>query len=154
LTLFITAIFAAAVFIAGSWIAFSRYQMLLDATFPLMAMFLVYVGLVLIGYFREQLDRRRIRSAFAQYLSPTLVERLAQSPKQLVLGGEDRIMTILFSDVRGFTTISEAYKDNPHGLTTLMNRFLTPLTNAITARNGTIDKYMGDAIMAFWNAPL
>jgi len=154
LTLFITAIFAAAVFIAGSWIAFSQYQMLFDATFPLMAMFLVYVSLVLIGYFREQLDRRRIRSAFAQYLSPTLVERLAQSPEQLVLGGEDRIMTILFSDVRGFTTISEAYKDNPHGLTTLMNRFLTPLTNAITARNGTIDKYMGDAIMAFWNAPL
>jgi adenylate cyclase len=109
---------------------------------------------VLVGYFREQLDRRRIRSAFAQYLSPTLVERLAKSPKQLVLGGEDRIMTVLFSDVRGFTTISESYKDNPHGLTTLMNRFLTPLTNAIIARNGTIDKYMGDAVMAFWNAPL
>src|SRR5262249_11181237 len=62
--------------------------------------------------------------------------------------------TVLFSDVRGFTTISESYKDNPQGLTTLMNRFLTPVTNAIIARNGTIDKYMGDAVMAFWNAPL
>jgi adenylate cyclase len=112
------------------------------------------MSLVLIGYFREQLDRRRIRSAFGQYLSPTLVERLARSPKQLVLGGEERVMTVLFSDVRGFTTISEAYKDDPQGLTTLMNRFLTPVTDAIVARNGTIDKYMGDAVMAFWNAPL
>jgi len=154
LTLFLSATFAAVAFVAGSWIAFSRYQMLFDATFPLMAMFSVYVSLVLIGYFREQLDRRRIRSAFAQYLSPTLVERLAQSPNQLVLGGEDRIMTVLFSDVRDFTSISESYKDDPHGLTTLMNRFLTPLTNAIVARNGTIDKYIGDAVMAFWNAPL
>jgi len=154
LTLFLSATFAAIVFIAGSWIAFSRYQTLFDATFPLMAMALVYVSLILIGYFREQLDRRRIRSAFAQYLSPTLVERLANSPNQLVLGGEDRVMTVLFSDVRDFTTISETYKDNPHGLTTLMNRFLTPLTNAIIARTGTIDKYIGDAIMAFWNAPL
>jgi adenylate cyclase len=63
-------------------------------------------------------------------------------------------MTIMFSDVRGFTTISESYKHDPQGLTALMNRFLTPLTNAILARNGYIDKYMGDAIMAFWNAPL
>jgi adenylate cyclase len=100
------------------------------------------------------MDRRRIRLAFAHYLSPTLVERLAQSPQQLVLGGEDRIMTVLFSDVRDFTSIAETYKDNPGGLTSLMNRFLTPLTNAIVARNGTIDKYIGDAVMAFWNAPL
>jgi adenylate cyclase len=87
-------------------------------------------------------------------LSPTLVEQLAQSPEKLVLGGEQRDMTIMFSDVRGFTTISEIYKDDPQGLTSLMNRFLTPLTNAIIDRRGTIDKYMGDAIMAFWNAPL
>jgi adenylate cyclase len=87
-------------------------------------------------------------------LSPALVEQLAQSPEKLVLGGEEREMTIMFSDVRGFTTISESYKHDPQGLTTLMNRFLTPLTNAILARKGTIDKYMGDAIMAFWNAPL
>jgi len=71
-----------------------------------------------------------------------------------VLGGEEREMTIMFSDVRGFTTISETYKNDPQGLTRLMNRLLTPLTNAILARKGTIDKYMGDAIMAFWNAPL
>jgi len=71
-----------------------------------------------------------------------------------VLGGEEREMTIMFSDMRGFTSISETYKNDPQGLTALMNRFLTPLTNAILSRKGTIDKYMGDAIMAFWNAPL
>src|SRR3981189_2946910 len=103
---------------------------------------------------REQAQRKQIRSAFAQYMSPTLVEQLAHSPEKLVLGGEDREMTIMFSDVRGFTTISETYKHDPQGLTALMNRFLTPLTNAILARKGYIDKYMGDAIMASWNAPL
>jgi adenylate cyclase len=154
LTLLAIAIFAAVAFVAASWTAYSGYQMLLDASFPLLATISVYMGLVLVGYFREQMDRRRIRSAFAHYLSPTLVERLAQSPQQLVLGGEDRIMTVLFSDVRDFTSIAETYKDNPGGLTSLMNRFLTPLTNAIVARNGTIDKYIGDAVMAFWNAPL
>jgi adenylate cyclase len=128
--------------------------MLFDATFPVLALLSVYVSAVVIGYFREQVDRRRIRLAFGQYLSPTLVERLAKSSKGLVLGGEDRVMTVLFSDVRGFTAISESYKDNPQGLTALMNHFLTPVTNAIIARNGTIDKYMGDAVMAFWNAPL
>src|SRR5262245_4120747 len=154
LVLFVTALFAAAAVVSASWIAYTRYQILLDTTFPLITILSVYMSLVVIGYFREQLDRRRIRYAFAQYLSPTLVERLVHSPTKLILGGEDRIMTVLFSDVRDFTAISEGYKDNPHGLTTLMNRFLTPLTNVIIARNGTIDKYIGDAVMAFWNAPL
>jgi adenylate cyclase len=107
-----------------------------------------------VNYFREQKQRQQIRSAFGFYLSPHMVEQLARSPEKLVLGGEERRMTILFSDVRGFTTISEHYKDDPQGLTRLMNRFLTPLTNAIIERKGTIDKYIGDAIMAFWNAPV
>src|SRR5260370_3347365 len=87
-------------------------------------------------------------------MSPALVEEVAQAPERLVLGGEEREMTVMFSDMRGFTSISETYKSDPQGLTELMNRFLTPLTNAILDRKGTIDKYMGDAIMAFWNAPL
>src|SRR5260370_34855312 len=87
-------------------------------------------------------------------MSPALVAQVAQSPEKLVLGGEEREMTIMFSDVRGFMTISESYKHDPQGLTTLMNRLLTPLTNAILARKGTIDNYMGDAIMAFCNPPL
>jgi adenylate cyclase len=139
---------------AGSWYFFSQQRILIDATFPLLATFLVYLTLIFINYFREQLQRRRIRSAFGQYLSPSLVDKLAHSHETLTLGGEDRNMTIMFSDVRGFTTISEIYKDDPQGLTTLMNNFLTPMTNAIIENNGTIDKYIGDAIMAFWNAPL
>ena len=119
-----------------------------------MSSWLIYLVLTFVNYFREQKQRQQIRSAFGFYLSPQLVEQLAKSPEKLVLGGEERRMTILFSDVRGFTTISEHYKDDPQGLTRLMNRFLTPLTNAIIERKGTIDKYIGDAIMAFWNAPL
>ena len=95
----------AAAVIAGSWIAFSQYGLLYDAIFPLLAIIAVYAILVFVNYFREQAGRRRVRSAFGQYLSPTLVEQLAQSPDKLVLGGEEREMTIMFSDVRGFTTI-------------------------------------------------
>ena len=139
---------------AISWMVFQQQNILIDVTFPLMSSFGVYAALVFVNYLREQVERQRIRSAFGQYLSPTLVEQLAQNPDKLVLGGEERTMTIMFSDVRGFTTISESFKDDPQGLTNLMNRLLTPMSNAIQARNGTIDKYMGDAIMAFWNAPL
>ena len=106
------------------------------------------------NYIREEQQKRQIRSAFGQYLSPALVDRLADNPSQLVLGGETRDLTLLFTDVRGFTTISESYKANPQGLTRLMNNFLTALSKAILDRDGTIDKYMGDAIMAFWNAPV
>jgi len=145
---------SASLVIALSWYLFASAGTLIDLSFPLLSTFLIYVTLEFIGYMREQKDRRRIRSAFGQYLSPTLVEQLAQSPEKLVLGGETRTMSILFSDVRGFTTISETYKHDPQGLTQLMNRFLTPMTNAIIEHKGTIDKYMGDAIMAFWNAPI
>ena len=133
---------------------FVAHNLLIDFTYPLMSFWLIYLVLTFVNYFREQKQRQQIRSAFGFYLSPPLVEQLAKSPEKLVLGGEERRMTILFSDVRGFTTISEHYKDDPQGLTRLMNRFLTPLTNAIIERKGTIDKYIGDAIMAFWNAPV
>jgi adenylate cyclase len=140
--------------IGTSWYFFTQEKLLVDFTFPLLSSLLIYLTLVFTNFVKEQAQRRQIRSAFGQYLSPTLVEQLAQSPEKLVLGGEQREMTIMFSDVRGFTTISEIYKDDPQGLTALMNSFLTPLTNAIIDRKGTIDKYMGDAIMAFWNAPI
>jgi adenylate cyclase len=138
----------------ASWYLYTQQSLLIDPTFPLVASFLVYLVLVFTNYIGEQNQRRRIRSAFSQYLSPALVERLANTPEQLVLGGEVRDLTVMFSDVRGFTSISELYKQDPQGLISLMNRLLTPLTNAIVLRRGTIDKYMGDAIMAFWNAPL
>lgn len=144
----------ATVLIGTSAYFYSQHRLLIDFTYPLLSTTSIYLTLIFSSFVREQAQRRQIRSAFGQYLSPALVEQLAQSPEKLVLGGEEREMTIMFSDVRGFTTISEAYKRDPQGLTRLMNRFLTPLTNAILARKGTIDKYMGDAIMAFWNAPL
>ena len=144
----------ASVLVGTSWFFYTQHRLLIDFTYPLMSTTAIYLTLIFSSFVREQAQRRQIRSAFGQYLSPALVEQLAQSPEKLVLGGEEREMTIMFSDVRGFTSISETYKHDPQGLTALMNRFLTPLTNAILARKGTIDKYMGDAIMAFWNAPL
>jgi class 3 adenylate cyclase/CHASE2 domain-containing sensor protein len=97
-------------------------------------------------------QREFIQGAFSRYLSPLLVKQLADSPQRLKLGGEMRDMTLMFCDIRGFTTISERF--DAHGLTHFINRFLTPMTDLIMASGGTIDKYMGDAIMAFWNAPL
>jgi adenylate cyclase len=144
----------ATLLIGTSWYFYTQHRLLVDFTYPLLSTTAIYLTLIFAAFVREQAQRRQIRSAFGQYLSPALVEQLAHSPEKLVLGGEEREMTIMFSDVRGFTSISESYKHDPQGLTALMNRFLTPLTNAILARKGTIDKYMGDAIMAFWNAPL
>jgi adenylate cyclase len=153
-TLVVVGTLFATLLIGTSWYFYTQHRLLIDFTYPLLSTTLIYLTLIFTSFVREQAQRRQIRSAFGQYLSPALVEQLAQSPERLVLGGEQREMTIMFSDVRGFTTISESYKHDPQGLTALMNRFLTPLTNAILARKGTIDKYMGDAIMAFWNAPL
>jgi adenylate cyclase len=144
----------AAVTLGLSWYCFTGLDLLIDYTFPLLSSFLVYAVLVCTNYMTVSADRHRIRSAFSQYLSPDLVEQLAQSPERLTLGGEQRELTVLFSDVRGFTAISELYKHDPQGLTALINRLFTPLTHDIMKRKGTIDKYMGDAIMAFWNAPL
>lgn len=138
----------------GAWYLFSEQRVLIDIVYPSAAGFAVFLTQMFLNYRREEVQRRQIRSAFGQYLAPAMVEQLANDPELLSLGGETRELTLLFSDVRGFTAISETYKSNPEGLTALMNRFLTPLSNAIIEKNGTIDKYMGDAVMAFWNAPL
>src|SRR5262249_16705228 len=104
-------------------------------------------------FLRTESERKRVRNAFSQYMAPAMVERLARDPSQLRLGGETRDMTVLFSDIRDFTSISETM--DAAALIPFLNPFLTPTTtNTITERSGTIDKYMGDAIMAFWNAPL
>lgn len=105
-------------------------------------------------YAEERRNKRQITRAFSQYISPDLVKRLSDDPGQLKLGGETRTLSVLFSDVRGFTTIAEAMKNDPQALTTLINRLLTPLSDVVMDHGGTIDKYIGDCIMAFWNAPL
>ncbi|MBB3461577.1 adenylate/guanylate cyclase domain-containing protein [Rhizobium sp. BK377] len=121
---------------------------------PTVAFVAVAFGQAAFDYTEERRQKRQITLAFAQYISPDLVKRLSNDPSQLKLGGERRTLTVLFSDVRGFTTIAETMKDDPEQLTTLINRLLTPLSDVVMDHGGTIDKYMGDCIMAFWNAPL
>lgn len=135
-----------------SWDSFASRLELIDPTFPIASAFLFYAFLAFAGYMRTESQRKQVRSAFGQYLSPALVQKLADDPSKLTLGGENREMTFMFSDIRGFTSISELF--DAQGLTRLINRLLTPLTNVILSTNGTIDKYMGDCVMAFWNAPL
>ncbi|MBX3454892.1 adenylate/guanylate cyclase domain-containing protein [Ferrovibrio sp.] len=137
-----------------SWYGYRQHLLLVDPVTPSLIGFAVYLSGSLTGYLRTEAEKKQVRGAFAQYLSPALVEQLAADPTRLRLGGETRDMTFLFCDIRGFTAVSEQFKGNPQGLTKLINRFLTPMTDVILARQGTIDKYMGDCIMAFWNAPL
>ncbi|WP_373086162.1 CHASE2 domain-containing protein [Sneathiella sp.] len=147
-------VLVATVAISSSIYFFVYHSVLIDVSYTVTASTLVYVTLVYANYLSTEQERTRIRTAFAHYLSPELVKRLSASPDSLVLGGEEREMTFLFCDVREFTVISEGYKHDPQGLTHLINRFLTPMTSEILDHSGTIDKYMGDSIMAFWNAPL
>ena len=137
---------------ALSWYQFAEQRILLDATFAVISTFLLYSTLTYLSFSREEAAKKQTRDAFSKYLSPDMVNVVAENPDQLKLGGQKRDMTLLFCDVRGFTTISEQF--DAEGLTKLINKLLTPLTNVILARKGTVDKYMGDCIMAFWNAPL
>ena len=138
--------------LAVPWIAFSEYDLLFDPIYPPVTLAVIYVSGTALAFMRTERERAAIRGAFGLYLSPDQVERIARHPELLQLGGEMREITVMFTDVRGFTRISEQF--DPHGLTRFMNRFLTPMTDLIRSHRGTIDKYMGDAIMAFWNAPL
>lgn len=134
------------------WHHYLDDQALVDYAYPALCIFAVFFLLTYLNYMREESQRKQIRHAFGHYVSRDLLEELARNPKKLRLGGETRYLTILFSDIRGFTSISERF--NAQELTRFINRFLTPMTNVILTNQGTVDKYMGDAIMAFWNAPL
>ena len=134
-----------------SWYAFVHWHFLIDPVFPSFAVFGIYLASSFLNFLGTEKERGEIRGAFGRYLSPALVEKLAKNPDQLKLGGEMRPMTFLFMDIRNFTGIAEKF--TPDELTHFMNRFLTPMTDIILQHGGTIDKYMGDCIMAFWNAP-
>ena len=136
----------------ASWIAFSQAQLLIDPVYPWVVITLVYLVASLLGYLRTEARQRQIRRTFSQYMSPHYVEELARHPERLKLGGQMRPMTIMFCDIRGFTSLSEQL--DAEALTHFMNSFLSPMTEIITEQKGTIDKYIGDCIMAFWNAPL
>jgi len=138
--------------LAGSWWAFSGHGLLLDPLLPLLCMLAVFGLTAPLVIALANRDKLFVRNAFGRYLSPTLVARLSDDPAALRLGGELRELSVLFSDIRGFTGLSETLE--PTALTTLLNQFLTPMTDVLLARDATIDKYIGDAIMAFWNAPL
>ena len=144
--------FAVAAVIAVSWYGFRELGWLIDPIYPALSLVAIYLTGSLFMFLRTEQERNRVRNAFSHYMAPALVERLAEDPSRLKLGGETRDMTLLFSDVRGFTGISEGL--TAEELTRFLNDLFTPLSNIILDEAGTIDKYMGDALMAFWNAPL
>jgi len=140
--------------ILSSFYLFSKYLCLTNWSYPVIMGFIVFSHLIYNNFIRENRLKLQIKKQFEHYLSPDMVKKLQDNPSLLKLGGETRELTFLFCDIRGFTPISEKYKSDPQGLTKLINSFLTPMTDIILKSGGTIDKYMGDCIMAFWNAPL
>jgi adenylate cyclase len=125
-----------------------------DIAYPLAALVLVASHAMFNRALREFLQKQQIKKQFGTYLSPALVKQLQRHPEKLTLGGDERELSIMFTDVRGFTTISEHYGSDVQGLTKIMNRYMTAMTAKILENNGTLDKYIGDAQMAFWNAPV
>ena len=138
----------------GGWYMYSTRYWLVDVSWPILILVLTWTHLTFNNFAIQSRLRQQIKKQFEHYLAPDMVAKLQKDPGLLKLGGEKRNMTFLFSDIRGFTPISEKYKGNPEGLTRLINRFLTRMTDVIIANGGTIDKFMGDCIMAFWNAPI
>jgi len=139
------------VVLAGTFFAWHS-NLILPLASPLLLIVLIFMLHMTYGYFIESRGKRQLANLFGHYIPPELVDEMSESPEEYSLDGENREMTVLFSDVRGFTTISEGM--DPKQLTQLMNALLTPMTRVIHKNRGTIDKYMGDAIMSFWGAPL
>ena len=138
----------------ASFMAYANKGWLIDPSFAVLYIFLIWSHSTYNNFATQNRLRQQIKKQFEHYLDPSMVKKLQKDPSLLKLGGETKTMTFLFSDIRGFTPISEKYKGNPEALTKLINRFLTSMTDIIIKNGGTIDKFMGDCIMAFWNAPL
>ncbi len=137
--------------VGGTMIAWNN-QLILPLASPLLLIVLLFVWHMTFGFFIESRGKRQLANLFGHYIPPELVDEMSESPAEFSLEGENREMTVLFSDVRGFTTISEGM--DPKQLVQLMNALLTPMTRVIHKHRGTIDKYMGDCIMSFWGAPI
>ena len=138
----------------GAFVAYANRGFLVDPSWIMLSVFLIWSHSTYNNFATQSRLRKQIKKQFEHYLDPGMVKKLQKDPSLLKLGGETRNMTFLFCDIRGFTPISEQYKGNPAGLTKLINRFLTRMTDVIISNGGTIDKFMGDCIMAFWNAPI
>ncbi|GHG31295.1 CHASE2 domain-containing protein [Paracoccus aerius] len=136
------------------WLALRLGRLWFPPLAPMAAFAVTAAGQTLRDFAAERRLRAGLTRAFAHYLSPALVERLAADPGALRLGGESREITVLFCDIRGFTTLAEGLQAQPERLTMILHRLMEPLSQAVLAENGTIDKYIGDCLMAFWNAPL
>ncbi|HEY8963919.1 MAG TPA: adenylate/guanylate cyclase domain-containing protein [Alphaproteobacteria bacterium] len=132
--------------------SYEHFGLLIDPVYPSLAVMVMFVLSSLLSYLKAEYERREIRGAFGLYISPDFMTELTKNPDKLQLGGEIKNLTIMFTDIRNFTTISEAM--TPQVLINTMNDFLTPMSDEVMKTRGTIDKYMGDAMMAFWNAPL
>src|SRR5882724_1297247 len=145
---------ASAGLFGGSLYLFAERAVLLDWSFPVFAGSTIYLLLIYLKYARTEKQRKLVAAQFSQYLSPVLVQQLQREPERLRLGGEIKTITMMFCDVRDFTSISERLRDDPQALTSLVNRFLDTMTEAVLAEGGTIDKYVGDSLIAFWNAPV
>lgn len=143
---------AVALVAAGSWLAFSKSGLLFDPVYPSLSLLAVYLSGSLFSFIKTETDRARVKRAFGHYLAAPLVEELAADPSKLKLGGEMRDVTLLFADIRGFSRLSEGM--DAETLIRFVNRLFTPLSEIILEHRGTIDKFMGDAVMAFWNAPV
>ena len=133
---------------------FADHHILFDVSYNVLAIALVYMHIYTAKFISEYLQKQQIKKQFGTYLSPDLVAQLQKQPDLLKLGGTEQELSIMFTDVRGFTTISEHYGKDVQGLTSIMNRYMTAMTKAILENKGTLDKYIGDAQMAFWNAPV
>ena len=140
--------------IGGSMFAYSNFLFLYDSTAFAVGVGMVALHAYMVKFVSEFLQKQQIRKQFQSYLSPDLVAKLIKDPSLLKLGGEEKELSIMFTDVRGFTSISEHYGRDVQGLTSIMNRYMTAMTRTILETGGTLDKYIGDAQMAFWNAPL
>jgi adenylate cyclase len=138
----------------GSFYAWNHYSQLWDIYYLTIASVMLYGHALFARFVIEFKQKQQIKKQFGTYLSPALVAKLQKNPELLQLGGDERELSIMFTDVRGFTTISEHYGRDVQGLTKIMNRYMTAMTKKIIDNNGTLDKYIGDAQMAFWNAPV
>ena len=140
----------------GYWHIWSEQSILLSPLCAIVLYIISFTSSSFNNFYKQFVLRQQIKKQFGTYLSPDMVNMLQKDPSLLKLGGERKEMTFLFMDICGFTPISEHYKNNndPEGLVLLVNEFLNEMTNIILQNGGTIDKYMGDCIMAFWNAPL
>ncbi len=142
----------AGLLVASSWWAFAQPGLLIDPSFAVFGALVLYASMAFFRFALTDFDRRRIRRAFAHYVAPSLLSRIEADASLLQLGGAERELTVMFSDVRNFSALAERL--SPAELVSMLNRLFSALGTAIIDRHGTIDKFMGDAVMAFWNAPV